>query len=47
MENFILGHSGWRDDVITKYGKFKNWLQSLELFLGAWCCFSTGFHTFV
>lgn len=26
-----------RDDVVTRFGNYENWLQSLPLFLGARC----------
>lgn len=32
----FLDRSASRNDVITRFGLYENWLRSLALFLGAW-----------
>ena len=32
----LLGPGASCDDVVTQFGSYKSWLQSLTLFLGAW-----------
>ena len=43
-EEVFLGRSASHDDVITQFGHYENWLQSLELFLEVCMCQESNSH---